>query len=118
MEQTIDTAAAKDKLQSISLGEYYLDEFCRVLAQRLPEQTTPLGFLMAVELLKMDAKKGDGLYITGIGQPIRSRLSSVDVGFFISLKLEKIVQHAFPKEFAEQIMLEYKGVLADAAGGY
>ena len=118
METVIDTAEVKSKLQTVRLGEYYLDEFCRVLAVRLPEKVTPLGFLMAIELLKMDAKNGDGLFIKGIGEPIRSRLSSVDVGLFISLKLQQIAEHSFPKEFAEQIISEYKSVLADAGGGF
>jgi hypothetical protein len=114
METVIETAEVKQKLETINLGEYYLDEFCRVLAKRLPEQTTPLGFLMAVTLLKLDAAKGDGLYIKGIGEPIRSRLSSIDIGFLVELRFKSIVDKVFPMDFAQELMRERQAVLDEA----
>lgn len=119
METVIETDEIKKRLESISLGEYYLDEFCRVLAKRLNDKITPLGFLMAVSLLKMDAAKGDGVYIKGVGSPIQSRLSSIDIGFLVELKFKDIVDKVFPMDFGQEIIKEREAVFADMkAAGY
>lgn len=117
METVIETADVKKNLERANI-EYHVNEFCNVLAKRLPEQITPLGFLMAFELLCSDMEKGDGLFIKGIGEPIRSRLSGMPLGPIMRMQINKIIDLAFPMDFGQEIKAEREAVLADmrAAG--
>jgi hypothetical protein len=92
----------------------HIDEFCRVLAIRLPEEITPLGFLMAFELLLSDMEPAQGREITGIGAPIQSYLAGLPIGGVVGMLRKKIVEHAFPESFAKEVMAEWGEVLNDA----
>jgi hypothetical protein len=112
METVIETVEVKKNLESVNI-EYHVNEFCNVLAKRLPEKITPLGFLMAFELLCSDMEKGDGLYIKGIGEPIRSRLSGMPLGGIMRMQINKIIDKAFPMDFGQEIKAERQAVLDD-----
>jgi hypothetical protein len=117
METVIETVEVKKNLERANI-EYHVNEFCNVLAKRLSSTITPLGFLMAFELLCSDMEKGDGLYIKGIGEPIRSRLSGMPLGMIMRMQINKIIDLAFPMEFGQEIKSERAAVMADmkAAG--
>lgn len=120
METVIKTAEAKKKLSAGGVMSGHIDEFCRVLALRLPSEVTPLGFLMAFELLLIDMEKAPGREITGVGEPIRSYIAGLPIGGVVRLVQNKIVKHAFPEDFANEVIAEMQGVIADmkAAGAF
>ncbi len=113
METVISTEEAKKKLSSGGVMPGHIDEFCRVLAIRLPEEITPLGFLMAFELLCADMERAQGREITGIGAPIQSYLAGLPIGGVVRMLRMKIADHAFPEAFAKEIKAEWSGVLED-----
>lgn len=119
-ETVISTADAKKKLASGGVMSGHIDEFCRVLSIRLPSQITPLGFLMAFELLLSDMERATGREIAGVGEPIPSYLAGLPIGGVVGMLRKKIVEHAFPESFAKEVMAEWGEVLSDArkaAGG-
>lgn len=115
METVIKTAEAKQKLSRGGVMPGHIDEFCRVLAIRLNDEITPLGFLMAFELLILDMERAPGREIMGVGQPIHSYIAGLPIGGVVRLLTKKITKHAFPESFACEVIAEYEGVLQDAA---
>lgn len=113
METIIKTAEAKEKLSAGGVMPGHIDEFCRVLAIRLNDEVTPLGFLIAFELLISDMEKAPGREITGIGQPIPSYIAGLPIGSVVRLVQKRIVKHAFPEDFANEVLAEMEGVIAD-----
>lgn len=121
METVINTAEAKKKLAAGGVMSGHIDEFCRVLGLRLNEEITPLGFLMAFELLISDMEEANGREITWGGTPgtgISSYIAGLPIGGVVRMVQSKIVKHAFPEDFANEVISEMQGVLADmkAAG--
>jgi hypothetical protein len=114
MEEVIATAEVKKKLQAGGFSSGHLDEFCRVLSLRLNDEITPLGFLMAFELLIMDMEKAPGREIRGVGEPIPSYIAGLPIGGVCRLVMRTIVKKVFPEDFAKQIIEEWQGVLQDA----
>jgi hypothetical protein len=95
---------------------YHFGEFCRVLSLRITGDTiTPLHFLLAFELLCTDMDNGNGIDIRGVGEPIRSSISGCALGPVMRIARRAIVEHTFPKDFADQVMKEYNEVMADCA---
>lgn len=113
METVISTEEAKKKLSSGGVMPGHIDEFCRVFAIRLPHEVTPLGYLMAFELLIADMERAQGREITGIGAPIQSYLAGLPIGGVVRLLRTKIANHCLPEAFAQEVSNEWKGVLED-----
>lgn len=116
METVIKTAEAKQKLSAGGVMPGHIDEFCRVLAKRLNDEITPLGFLMAFELLISDMEKATGREITWGGAPgtgIQSYIAGLPIGGVVRLMQKKIVNHAFPESFANEVHAEWQAVVDD-----
>lgn len=115
MQSVVLTSEVNAKLKTFQGGHYYT-EFCSVLAERLTSiEITPLGFLLSFSLLCSDMEKGDGMYITGVGEPIRSKLSGMPLGLVMNMMLPKIIEHTFTPEVAEEVKRELASVVADVA---
>jgi hypothetical protein len=111
MEQVISTEEVKSKLQRGGFSSGHVDEFCRLLASRLQSQVTPLGFLMAFELMIIDVEKGvDGF----TGKRIESYISGLGIGGIYRLSMSSIIKKVLPEDFAQQVIEEWQGVLQDA----
>lgn len=115
METVINTKEAKEKLTRGGVMPGHIDEFCRVLAIRLPEEITPLGVLMSFELLITDMETAPGREISSREGPIQTYIAGLGIGGVVRLLRRKIVEHAFPEAFAKEVMAEWGEVLADAA---
>lgn len=113
METVIFTKEVKEKLSKGGIMSGHIDEFCRVFAIRLPEEITPLGYLMAFELLVSDMERAKGHEITGIGAPIQSYLAGLPIGAVVRMLRTKIANHCLPEAFAKEVADEWKGVLED-----
>jgi hypothetical protein len=120
METVINTAEAKQKLRNGGVMSGHIDEFCRVLALRLNDEITPLGFLMAFELLINDMEKAHGRKITwgGQGEGIDTYIAGLPIGNVVRMMQKKIVKHAFPEDFANEVIDEWDAVINDAADAF
>lgn len=116
-EVFVDTTEVKKKLASGGVMPGHIDEFCRVLALRLPKEVSPLGFLMAFELLISDMEKAPGRTVKSYGnsgeEEISTYIAGLPIGNVVRLLQTKIVKHAFPEDFANQVKVEMDGVIAD-----
>jgi hypothetical protein len=111
VEKVIDTSEVKSKLNAKPIGIYHIDEFCRLLANRLNSQVTPLGFLMAFELMKLDVEKGiDGF----TGKRIDSPIAGLGIGGVIQLTMIKIAEKVLPEDFCNDVKAEWQACLRDA----
>jgi len=114
METVIHTAEVKQKLTNGGVMSGHIDEFCRVFALRLPDEVTPLGYLMAFELLIADMERATGREIPGWnGPPIQSYIAGLPIGAVVRMVRSKIANHCLPEAFAQEVTEEWKGVLED-----
>ncbi len=113
METVIDTTEVKQKLAKGGVMPGHIDEFCRVFGIRLPEEITPLGYLMSFELTISDMERAPGREITGIGAPIQSYIAGLPIGGVVRLLRKKIAEHCLPEAFAAEVAREWSGVLED-----
>lgn len=116
-DMVIKTGEVKGKLQGTRMFSGHIEEFCRLLADRLNEECTPLGFLMAYNILATDLEKGDGLCITTRGQKVRTHLSGIPLGAIYQMCLPQVAEAVLPAAFAEQVKSEWNEVLKAAEAG-
>jgi hypothetical protein len=113
MEKKIDTTEVKKALRARGFSSGHLDEFCRLLADRLGESITPLGFLLVYSLLVSDVEKSPGRNVINGpgGKEQESHIGGLAIGPIFNMMMPMVVKKVFPADFAEDTLGEMKSVL-------
>lgn len=111
----VDTATIKQQLRAGGFGPpYQIDQFCKLLADRMGDQTNPPSFLLDWEILASDLESAPGREIEIDGKMVWTSLAGLPLKGVFHMAQRRVIKQVFSVSDAADIIAERDEVFAIA----